>query len=149
MPSTLVIGIGNDLRGDDAAGLLAARRLAERYPDVKLLTVHQLTADMALGLGAFDTVLFLDADVEASEVICRPVDPSFDRMTLDPHHMTPAQLLAIAGALDEPLPRYIFEVALPACRFEHGGPLSPTALAGVNRVHDCVVELFASEPVHT
>ena len=33
----MVIGIGNDLRGDDAAGLLVARRLRERQPDLKVL----------------------------------------------------------------------------------------------------------------
>jgi hydrogenase maturation protease len=116
MDRTLIIGIGNELRGDDAAGVVAARRLAERNPAAHLKIVHQLTAEMALGLGDYSTVLFLDADVEASEPTCRPVEPAFDRMTVDPHRMTAAQLLVIARALDEPLPRYAFEVGLPACR---------------------------------
>lgn len=147
MGSILIIGIGNELRGDDAAGVIAARRLAQRHPGAHLVTVQQLTADLALGLGAHEAVLFLDADMEATEVICRPVEPSFDRMAYDPHHMTPGQLLAIAQALDEPLPRYAFEVGLPACRFDHGEPLSRVADQGVHDVHACVAGLFETDLV--
>jgi hydrogenase maturation protease len=149
MDRTLIIGIGNELRGDDAAGVVAARRLAERNPAAHLKIVHQLTAEMALGLGDYSTVLFLDADVEASEPTCRPVEPAFDRMTVDPHRMTAAQLLVIARALDEPLPRYAFEVGLPACRFEHGEPLSRVASEGVDSMHACVAGLFEDEAVRT
>ncbi|MCU0454061.1 MAG: hydrogenase maturation protease [Bacteroidetes bacterium] len=144
MGSTLVIGIGNELRGDDAAGIVAARRLAEVQPEVRLLTVHQLTADMAIGLGDHDIVLFVDADIDATEVDCRPVGPSFDRITYDPHHLTPGHLLAIAQALGEPPPRYAFEVGLPACSFEHGDPLSQVAASGVESMLRRVADLFES-----
>lgn len=147
MDRTLIIGIGNEMRGDDAAGVIAARLLAERHPATHLKTVHQLTAELALGLGAYTTVLFLDADLEASEVTCRAVEPTFDRMTIDPHHMTPGQLLAIARALEEPLPRYVFEVGLPVCSFEHGEPLSKVASEGVRSAHACVAGLFEDESV--
>lgn len=147
MDGTLIIGVGNELRGDDAAGIIAARRLAERHPSAHVKAAHQLTAELALGLGAYTTVLFLDADLDASEVTCRPVEPALDRMTLDPHHMTPGQLLAIARALEEPLPRYAFEVGLPACTFEHGEPLSRVASEGVDSVHACVAGLFEDDAV--
>lgn len=147
MERTLIIGIGNELRGDDAAGIIAARRLAERYPSAHLRLVHQLTAELAMGLGAYTAVLFLDADLDATEPECRAVEPAFDRVTVDPHRMTPGQLLAIARALDEPLPRYAFEVGLPACSFGHGEPLSTIASAGVRSVHACVAGLFEDDVV--
>lgn len=147
MGAILVIGIGNELRGDDAAGIVAARQLAAWHRDAAVLTVHQLTADLAIGLGTYGTVLFIDADLDATDVDVRPLIPSFDRLTCEPHHMTPEHLLAIAKALGEPLPRYVFEVGLPACSFGHGDPLSPTAASGVERLHRCVAGLFDSLPV--
>ena len=62
MATPLLIGIGNELRGDDAVGLIAVRRFAAQHPDLRTLTVQQLTADLALGLGDHDPVVFVDAD---------------------------------------------------------------------------------------
>lgn len=56
----LVIGYGNDLRGDDAAGLRAASLLAEQYRDHhhhRRTPAPELAADIAMA----DRVVFLDA----------------------------------------------------------------------------------------
>lgn len=45
IPRVLVIGIGNDYRGDDAAGLAAARRIRDRTP--KYCSVLEHTGDGA------------------------------------------------------------------------------------------------------
>jgi hydrogenase maturation protease len=145
--STLVIGIGNELRGDDAVGLFAARRVAECRPDVQVRTVQLLTADLALGLGAFKTVIFVDADVQVPEARVSLVVPSFDGLLHDPHQMTPSQLLSVASALDEPLPQIAYQVGLPARSFDHGARLSPAAQAGVVRGVELVARLIDPVPV--
>src|SRR5579872_2398967 len=71
----LIIGYGSWLRGDDAAGRLAARRLAERGFDA--VDVHQLTPELADRVASAGTVVFLDADagLAPGAVTVRPVTP--------------------------------------------------------------------------
>jgi len=48
MATTRIIGCGNSLRGDDAFGRLAARRLQDLIHDseIEILAVHQLTPEL-------------------------------------------------------------------------------------------------------
>ena len=41
-PSTVVIGIGNEIRGDDAVGLVALRRIAEQSSKAPLTSASDL-----------------------------------------------------------------------------------------------------------
>lgn len=141
---TLVIGIGNELRGDDAAGLIAVRRVARERPGIRVRYVHQLTADMALGLGDFETVVFVDAEVGINEPCASQVVPSPRPPAHDPHRMSPAQLLSIAKGLDEPLPRQAHQVGLPARSFDHGAPLSSLAESGLKQGVALVREVIDS-----
>ena len=44
----LVIGYGNELRGDDGAGIMVARRIAENPPPgVRSIVARQLTPELA------------------------------------------------------------------------------------------------------
>jgi hydrogenase maturation protease len=63
-PVLLVIGYGNELRSDDALG----RKLASaiellRLDRVRVLSVHQLTPELAEPISQADAVVFLDAGV--------------------------------------------------------------------------------------
>src|SRR5690242_2835552 len=62
--SFVVIGYGNDIRGDDAAGPLAARAVAAwGAPGVRALAAHQLTPELAEALAAAELAIFVDAGV--------------------------------------------------------------------------------------
>jgi hydrogenase maturation protease len=62
MTPLLVIGIGNDLRGDDAAGLLAARRLAaRRLPGLEVRENTGDTVALAGALASRERVVVIDA----------------------------------------------------------------------------------------
>ena len=89
----LIIGYGSWLRGDDAAGRLAARRLAERGFDA--VDVHQLTPELAERVASAGTVVFLDADagVAPGAVSVRPVTPGAAVME---HVGSPGGLLRLA-----------------------------------------------------
>ena len=64
MRKVLVIGYGNTVRGDDAAGIHAAHRLEESFrdcPEVRIIAAHQLTPELAEDVSGARYVLFLDA----------------------------------------------------------------------------------------
>ena len=59
----LIIGYGNPLRGDDGVGWEVASRLAVIIPSeaAHILTVHQLTPELAESVSEADLVIFIDA----------------------------------------------------------------------------------------
>ncbi len=91
----LVIGYGSDLRGDDAAGLLAARRLARL--GFHAIAVHQLTPELAEQVAAARQVIFLDADarVASGEIAVERIAATEATGALE-HHATPAGVLRLA-----------------------------------------------------
>lgn len=70
--NTLVIGWGNELRGDDAAGLHFVRRLESvDPPGVDTLEVPQLTPELALDVAGAGKVIFVDASLSGETKACR------------------------------------------------------------------------------
>lgn len=62
-PRKLIIGYGNPLRGDDGVGWKAASILAAKIPSeaARVLTVHQLTPELAEAVSRAELVIFVDA----------------------------------------------------------------------------------------
>ncbi|HQH11439.1 MAG TPA: hydrogenase maturation protease [Candidatus Sumerlaeota bacterium] len=91
-PKTLILGIGNAIRGDDAIGLLLARELAKDPPPET--TVRELETsgfEILDTIAGFSTVIIIDAmrakkDDSVGEVICAPLDASHPTATLLPSH---------------------------------------------------------------
>ena len=64
----LLIGIGNELRGDDAAGLLVARALGERAPaGVEALELEGEPVDLIAAWEGAEAVVLADAAAPAGE----------------------------------------------------------------------------------
>ena len=103
MPATLIIGYGNSLRGDDAFGWLAARRLQHLVRDagIEILAVHQLTPELMEPLSMVRRVIFLDAATgeEPGKLTTRIVEAADVRTAAFTHFATPEALLAGALAL--------------------------------------------------
>ncbi len=95
--STLVIGVGNPLRGDDGA---AAQVLAllERAAlnGVSLLTALSLLPEMAAEIARHACVVFVDADMRAERVTLQRVT---DRERSPLHGFSPSALVAFARTL--------------------------------------------------
>lgn len=125
----LVIGYGNPLRGDDAAGpLLAERTAAWQRPGVTALAVHQLTPELAARLAECDRVVFLDARRGGGEVRWRALAPAESHAGLE-HAGDPARLLALARDLFGARPD-AWLLTMPGVEFGFGAGLSePTARA--------------------
>jgi hydrogenase maturation protease len=137
MPSVrlLIVGYGNRLRGDDAAGYLAAERLRQFVsPEVEVLAVHQLTPELAEPISRADHVIFIDATAAGTpgEILKRCVTPlpAAGGFT---HHSTPEGLLAAAAALYSHAPEATL-YSIPAQSFELSEQLSPPVQDALNRL---------------
>lgn len=97
----LVIGYGNPARGDDAIGPVFIERFEQSLKQcdalggVETLTDFQLQIEHALDLDQRDTVIFVDASVEAGDSFSfEPLQPTTDRLAAT-HAMAPAAVLAV------------------------------------------------------
>lgn len=120
----LLVAIGNPLRGDDAVAQ-AALELIPPSPGVETLSVNQLTPELSAQIATYDLVVFLDADLLASEVTLTPIEPAPPPPSLT-HVSAPEEILALARSL------YAFTGRALACRLPitslaPGEPLSPRA----------------------
>lgn len=125
----LIIGYGNDLRGDDAAGpRVAAAVAAWHLPGVAALGVGQLTPELAEPIAQARLVLFVDAGAVA-RLLVAPIRPAAHTSALG-HTGDPGALLALAGAVYGACPP-AWLITVPAAHFELGRALSPLAACGV------------------
>ena len=87
----LILGIGNELRGDDGVGARVVRSLPPQA-DVNAETVHQLTPELAERLRGVRSVLFVDAHIADDAVRLSPLRPAVDGGALG-HALSPEALL--------------------------------------------------------
>ena len=128
----LVLGYGNELRGDDAVGARVAATVGEwKLPDVRALSVHQLTPELADPISQARAVIFVDAAACPSikETTVVSLDPAGES-ELAGHMSDPRGLLALALALFNRCPP-AWLVQIPVEHFDLGQPLSPTANRGL------------------
>ncbi len=133
---TLLIGCGNSLRGDDAAGLVVVERLkkslsAESKKVVTVLQSQQLLPELAEPMSKADQVIIVDAAVGEnpgevhSELLSVELgSPDFT------HHVTPAVLLAYVQALYGRSPPTTI-LSITAKSFDLGADLSSEVRCGI------------------
>jgi hydrogenase maturation protease len=135
---TLVLGVGNDLRGDDAVGPLVARELEWQLERAgtrhwRVAVVQSLTPEWADDLAAVQRVVFVDAAADpalATPIWIAHAPRLRERQPLLGHALDAAGLLAWCQELHGRVPDAA-TLALPARSFELGAPLTPIAAAGV------------------
>lgn len=142
-PLTLVIGYGNDLRGDDAVGPLAAAAVAAwELPGVRALATHQLAPELAQVLAMAELAIFVDAcaSPDREEVEVHLIAPAALDTALG-HTSDPCGLLALTAALYGRCPA-AWSITVPAQSFAFGAGLSPLAergfAAALERVRDLI-----------
>ena len=146
--SILVLGYGNELRGDDAVGPRVAAAVAEwKLAGVQTLSVHQLTPELADPISRAQAVIFVDAAVspgikESTVVSLEPTGES----ELAAHTSDPRTLLALALALFGRCPP-AWLIQIPVEHFELGQPLSATATRGVAAALESIHKLIQASSV--
>jgi hydrogenase maturation protease len=125
----LVIGYGNEMRGDDGLGPYVAKSVStEDFPGVRVLTARQLLPEFAADLAQAKVVVFVDASVESSE---NGVSVRFlaveDMMGWSTHHADPRALLALAQTIYGRTPE-AWWLTVVGRHFEFGEGLSEVAV---------------------
>ena len=140
----LIIGVGNEFRGDDGAGLVVSRRLgALGLEGVRALEVEgEGTAVMAAWKGA-EAVILVDAvysgtepgTVHRLEAHDQPIPGSFFHRST--HAINVADAVELARSLGELPPRLVV-YGIEGRSFEAGVGLSPAVEGAVQEVVDAV-----------
>jgi len=127
----LVIGYGNTLRGDDGVGPRVAEAVeALHLPGVRTLVCQQLSPEHAAPIAQAQTVIFVDASVDAPrEVQFRPLEPN-DTTQLLAHAADPRTMLALSRDVFGHVPK-AWWLTIPAIEMEFGEQLTPQAQRGL------------------
>jgi hydrogenase maturation protease len=147
--TVLVIGYGNELRADDGVGRAIAERVAEdeRALDARVISVRQLTPDLALDVSQASFVVFVDAaaDLPPGEVSVRRVSPDAAAGAFS-HHVSAGGLPGLARELYGHSPETVsVSVGLASTALVEG--LSPEVEAAVPAAAEAVLKLVAgSQP---
>jgi hydrogenase maturation protease len=134
MSKVLVIGYGNTLRGDDAAGVKAAELIAQRHPEYEYIYLHQLVPELAEQIGDYDIVFFIDAQKDITQPSARLIAPSIEADQPRTHFISPESLLALSQQLYQRMPSKSYVIGIPASEFEFSEELSAQTTQGVT---DC------------
>ena len=140
--SVVVVGYGNTLRGDDAAGPRVAEAVGGwGLAGVEAIVAHQLAPELAERLARARRALFVDASPGALQARALPLDATGSPGALG-HTGDPGVLLALAEALYGARPQ-AWLVAVPAASFELGAELSDVAERGVAEALALIRDLLA------
>jgi hydrogenase maturation protease len=136
-PRTLIIGVGNPHRGDDAAGLLTARLLRDRCPaDVEVIESTGETAELIDLWNGADLVVLIDAvstDAPPGTVLrfAVGIDPLPAGFTsFSTHAFGLAEAIALAETLGR-LPTQLIVFGIAGSHFETGASIDPTVAAAL------------------
>ena len=134
----VIIGYGNTLRSDDAAGQIVAREVEKKnWENVRSLAVHQLTPELAADLSSSELVIFVDAYVarENEGVRVRQLSRTDEFLINEStasfgHTGDGRSLLVLCQTIYNRTPD-AYWVLVPAVDFQFGEQLSPIAERGV------------------
>jgi hydrogenase maturation protease len=141
--SLLVIGYGNTLRGDDGVGPRVAEAVgALGLPNVRTLICHQLSPEHAAPIAVAETVVFVDAAVDApADVQLRPILPS-DTSQLMAHAADPGIMLALSRDVFGHVP-CAWWLTIPAVNLAFTEELTATARRGCVEAVEKIRALYA------
>ena len=159
-PRILVVGLGNDILGDDAVGLLAARRLRAILPgSVEVLESAGVGLDLLDVLEGYDRALILDAIATGQHppgTVLEFTSEDFQKVIApSPHYAGLPELLQLAERLGIPFPTALCvlacEVADPY-QIREGLSASatgalPALVARAQRVVECWLANAARDPL--
>ncbi len=136
----LVIGLGNDYRGDDAIGRLVARRLkAMAGDDVRVLEENGEGAALIEAWKGADFVILIDAihsggaagTIHRFDAEAQPIPASFFHYST--HAFSLAEAVELARALNQ-LPTRLVIYGIEGKTFDSGVGLSPEVEAAADEV---------------
>ncbi|MDR3405837.1 MAG: hydrogenase maturation protease [Chthoniobacter sp.] len=153
MNRTVVIGVGNEFRGDDGVGRIVARRLAERKPDG--MAVNESTGEalslMELWGDAARVILVDAAEVGGEPGAVHRLDASVQALPsayfhTSTHAFSVAEAVEMARSLGQ-LPPKVIVYGIQGASFGHGDGLTPEAQRGADEALRLILaEISAHNP---
>ncbi len=145
MKRALMLACGNPLRGDDGFGEWMAAKVEEQFTrsEIEVVSLHQLTPEMAEPISSADTVIFLDCTTMTApgEVSMQPVAPAEKLPRFIGHYMQPSTLLRLSQELYGRIPRHTYFITVGGKSFKMEHRLSdvvrdatPAVLSLVGRI---------------
>ena len=153
---TLIIGCGNILRGDDAAGPVLIRRLWERGLPENVRCADGGTGgmDVAFQMRGVPEVILVDACSSGGdpgaifELPGHEVEPLPPLAGINLHAFRWDHAIAFARwLLKEEYPASVKAYLIEGERFDPGGELSPAVDLAVDRLADLLLARLGSQPV--
>jgi hydrogenase maturation protease len=143
----LVIGVGNEFRGDDAVGVLVARVLMDQnLPGVQVIEQSGECSDLLVAWEDAAVVFLIDAiqsgvqpgTIHRFEAHERPLPTDF--FSFSSHAFGVAGAIELARSLGN-LPEYLLVLGVEAQQFETGAPISPM----VQRAAEDLLQILPAE----
>lgn len=144
-----IVGVGNSIRQDDAAGLIAVRRLLRQLGSTpsRHLTIHpessspeRLLSKLAEGEGRVIVVDAVDAGAEAGGIVLGRLSETSSGYYAT--HNLPLKLIpGIADRLDA-----VYLLGIQPAALDVGEGLSPPVEASVDRLVSKIASLVRGEP---
>jgi hydrogenase maturation protease len=123
----LIICIGNEIRSDDGAAIHLARELEKlKFPEIEVITTHQLIPELADTISQFDLVIFVDASVETNKNIkLIKIEKNENQSEISTFHsISPEILINLSEKLyNKKIEAYALKI--PAINFEFSTKLHP------------------------
>jgi hydrogenase maturation protease len=137
-----VVAFGNPLRGDDGVAWRVAQEVERAGDAAVVLTLHQLTPEVAVVVSQTTGVIFLDAaqGPVPGQVSSRELAPIATQSTFT-HHISPEAVLALSLRLYGNCPRAAL-VTVAAASFAVGEELSQAARHAVPEAVRTVQQLI-------
>jgi hydrogenase maturation protease len=149
VPGTLVLGIGNGWRGDDAAGLLAAHALRARdLPGVTVVETNVVDPALIESWQDVARLIVVDAVVSGAapgtvhhfDFRSEPLPAALSFCST--HAFDLVALLDLARVLDR-LPPQVWVFGVEVSDFTHGHPIGESVLHGVTACVEAMVALLS------
>jgi hydrogenase maturation protease len=148
---TLVIGVGNEWRRDDAAGLVVAARLCRTHlPGVRVIEHEGEPLDLLEEWSGYAAALVLDAVSSGAEpgtihrldALAAKLPAELSRGST--HALGVAEAVELGCALER-LPRRLLVFGIEGERFDAGAGLSPEVERAAARLVDELAELLGRQ----
>lgn len=126
----LIIGIGNEFRGDDAAGILIARKLKNDFPEIEIIEFFEIELDLIDYFKKYDNIIIIDAlkshKSEAGTIEIFEITENFEFTSLQyfsSHSISLSDVLKFSKILNC-LPKKLIIIGINSTNFEMGSHIS-------------------------
>lgn len=152
---TLILGLGNELYGDDGVGLEVIRQLENRPALEKLKQKHPLTLEASnlTGLKLLDIITGYDVLIIIDTI--KTSQPHTGRIKVldgsqlrhipgpSPHYVSIPQMINLGRELGLPMPRVVKIIAVEAKDIYHlGEGLTPEMQAAITRIIQTLTQVL-------